>query len=135
MRIAEGARPGELAADARALIEAEIRTAFDLYEAALMANDMDGLMALFWDDPRTVRLTSQGGAYGAEEIASFRRARDTSDISRSLTRVEITALSEDIGYANAEYRRTGSGRIGAQSHLWIRTPDGWKIASAHVSLA
>ncbi|MEM1044571.1 MAG: AtzH-like domain-containing protein [Pseudomonadota bacterium] len=132
---ADDAPPGDLPADVRARIEGEIRSAFDRYETALMANDVDALMALFWDDPRTVRLTAQGGAYGVEEIARFRQARDTSDIARSLTRVEITALSLNIGYANAEYRRTGSGRIGAQSHLWIRTPDGWKIASAHVSLS
>jgi ketosteroid isomerase-like protein len=127
--------PGDLASDSRASVEAEIRAAFDQYEAALMANDVDTMMDLFWNNPRTVRLTAHGGAYGADEIAAFRKARDPADISRALTRVEITALSEDIGYASAEYRRIGSGRIGAQSHLWIRTPQGWKIASAHVSLA
>jgi ketosteroid isomerase-like protein len=131
----EPVSPGGLSPDRRSRVEAEIRTAFDRYEAALMANNIDTMMDLFWDDSRTVRLTAHGGAYGADEIAAFRQARDTADIARTLTRVEITALSEDIGYANAEYRRTGSGRIGAQSHLWIRAPQGWKIASAHVSLA
>ncbi|MEO1467721.1 MAG: AtzH-like domain-containing protein [Pseudomonadota bacterium] len=115
-------------------VEAEIRAAFDAYEAALMGNDVDGLVGLFWADPRAVRLTADGGAWGHGEIAAFRRGRDASDITRTLTRVEIVALSADIGVANATYRRTGSGRKGAQSQTWIRTAEGWRIASAHVSL-
>lgn len=121
--------------DEKARVEAEIRAAFDSYETALMTNDVDSMMALFWDSSETVRLTAEGGAYGAEEIAAFRGKRDVSDIARILTRVEITVLSNDFGYANAEYKRTKSGRKGAQSHVWIRTVDGWKIASAHVSLS
>ena len=37
--------------------------------------------------------------------------------------------------ATAEYRRLKSGRRGAQSQVWVRRPEGWRIASAHVSLA
>ena len=39
-----------------------------------------------------------------------------------------------MAVATAEYRRTGSGRRGAQSQVWVRRPEGWRIASAHVSL-
>lgn len=115
-------------------VEAEVRAMFDAYETALTTNDVEGLIALFRDHPRTVRMMDASGLYGAEEIAAFRRARDPGDMARSLTRVEITALSPDVAVATAEYVRTGSGRKGAQSQTWMRTPAGWKIAAAHVSL-
>ncbi|MEM6489534.1 MAG: AtzH-like domain-containing protein [Pseudomonadota bacterium] len=119
----------------REAVAAEIRAAFDAYETALVTNDVEGLIGLFWEDPRAARLMAEGGHYGHAEIAAFRRARDPSDVARTLTRVQIVALTPDIGVANAEYRRTGSGRRGAQSHTWIRTAEGWRIAAAHVSLA
>lgn len=115
-------------------VEAEIRTAFDAYEAALRGNDVDALIGFFWDDPRAVRLMTEGGLYGIAEIADFRRARSTEDLERELKRVDIVALSADVGVATAEYRRTGSGRLGTQSQVWVRRPEGWRIASAHVSL-
>lgn len=117
-----------------ATAEREIRAAFDDYERALITNDVEGLIGHFWRDPRAVRLSDADGLYGFDAIAAFRRSRDPSDVARTLTRVEITALSNDCGVANAQYRRTGSGLRGAQSQTWIRTPEGWRIASAHVSL-
>jgi ketosteroid isomerase-like protein len=116
-------------------VVAEIRDAFDRYEAALMANDVAALVGLFWDDPRVVRLTAEGGSYGIEAIAAFRRGRDASDMVRELLRVDIVALAPDLGVATAEYRRLASGRRGAQSQVWLLTDAGWRIASAHVSLA
>ena len=114
--------------------ESQIRAAFDRYEIALMSNDIDTMMDLFWNSSETTRLTASGGAYGLDEIQAFRSNRSTDDITRKLTRIEITALTVDVGYANAEYKRVHSGRVGAQSHVWIRTSAGWKIASAHVSI-
>jgi hypothetical protein len=38
-----------------------------------------------------------------------------------------------MGVANVEYVPRGSDRVGRQSQTWMRTPDGWKIVSAHVS--
>ncbi len=116
-------------------VAAEIRAAFDRYEAALRANDVEALTGFFWNDPRAVRLMTEGGLYGFAAIAAFRRGRDPADLARELLRVDVVPLSPDIGVATAEYRRLGSGRRGAQSQVWMRTADGWRIASAHVSLA
>jgi len=116
-------------------VEAEVRAAFDGYEAALGVNDVDALTGYFWDSPKAVRLMTEGGLYGIAAIAAFRRGRDVSDIARSLTRIDIVALGPDVAVATAEYRRVGSGRRGAQSQVWVRRPEGWRIASAHVSLA
>lgn len=118
----------------RQRVEAEIREAFDGYETALQTNDVAALSAYFWEDPRAVRLGPDGGLYGHAQIAAFRKARDVSDIARELRETRILALSEDIGVATTEYTRLNSGRRGAQSQTWIRTPDGWRIAAAHVSL-
>ena len=119
----------------RATVEQEIRRAFDAYEAALTGNDVDALVDFFWDDPNSVRLTADGGAWGYDEIVAFRKGRPASDLARGLLRVEINVLSDTIGVANAEYRRTGSGRRGAQSQVWVKRGDTWRIIAAHVSLA
>jgi ketosteroid isomerase-like protein len=117
-----------------AAVAAEIRAEFDAYEAALQANDVAALSGFFWQDPRAVRLSGDGALYGYDEIAAFRRGRDTSDVARELLRIDVVALAADLGVATAEYRRLGSGRRGAQSQVWMRRPEGWRIVSAHVSL-
>ena len=59
----------------------------------------------------------------------------TPDMARELSRVDILPFGPDIGVATAEYRRLGSGKRGAQTQVWVRRPEGWRIAAAHVSLA
>jgi hypothetical protein len=36
--------------------------------------------------------------------------------------------------ANTEFQRPGAPLSGRQSHVWMRTDHGWRIAAAHVSL-
>jgi len=116
-------------------IVAEVRAAFDAYERALMANDLEALDRLFWDDSRTARYSPDGAHYGHAAISHFRRARDVGDIARVLERVQITAHGRDHAVALCEYRRLGTGRRGMQSQTWVRTGQGWRIVAAHVSLA
>jgi ketosteroid isomerase-like protein len=118
----------------KAEVVAEIRAEFDRYEAALVGNDVAALIGFFRPDAEAIRMMTDSGLYGIDEIAAFRKGRDTADLARELTRVEVVALSDDIGVAVAEYRRTGSGKRGAQTQVWQRGPDGWRIAAAHVSL-
>ncbi len=117
-----------------AAIEAEIRAEFGRYEAALAMNDLGALAGFFWEDPRTLRMTTTGGLYGHAAIVAFRRERDVADVARKLERVEVVAWSPDFGVATAEYRRRISGRRGSQSQVWMRRPEGWRIVAAHVSL-
>ena len=63
-------------------VQAEVRAAFDGYEAALGLNDVEALTAYFWQSPQAVRLMTEGGLYGIEAIAAFRKGRDVSDIAR-----------------------------------------------------
>lgn len=115
-------------------VRAEVRAAFEAYEAALMANDVAALNDLFWRDERTVRFGPGDARYGHEAIAAFRSGRDTTDLARTLERVHITTFGPDCAVAFAEYRRTGSGRRGQQSQTWVRFAAGWRIVAAHVSL-
>ncbi|MEI9889300.1 MAG: oxalurate catabolism protein HpxZ [Caulobacteraceae bacterium] len=112
---------------------AEVTAAFDTYEAALMANDIHTLDWLFWPSPNTVRYGVGENLYGEDEILAFRKTRLGGSPQRMLTRVVITTFGQDFATANAEFQRQGDGRVGRQSHAWVRLPEGWRIVAAHVS--
>jgi ketosteroid isomerase-like protein len=114
-------------------VVAEVRAAFDRYEAALMANDTAALDALFWDSPNTVRYGNAENLYGIDEIRAFRSARSTVDLARELARTVIHTFGADFAVAATLYRRRGSGKTGRQMQTWVRTPDGWRVVAAHVS--
>ena len=116
-------------------VVAEVRRAFDRYEAALMANDTATLDALFWDHPAVIRYGVGEVLKGKAAISAFRRGRAVTDLARELTDIVIATYGDDFATALCEYRRTGSRRRGKQSQTWLRTADGWRIAAAHVSLA
>lgn len=115
-------------------VVAEVRAAFERYEAALMANDVATLDALFWASPKTVRYGPTESLYGQDEIQAFRKARDAHAIARRLERVWITTYGADFATACAEYTRLATGRAGKQTQSWMRTDDGWKVVAAHVSV-
>ena len=54
---------------------AEVEAAFAAYEAALMANDLKALDALFWESRFTIRIGPGQNLYGIEAIRTFRIAR------------------------------------------------------------
>jgi hypothetical protein len=115
-------------------IVAEVTQAFQRYEKALMANDVATLNELFWNTPHTIRYGLADQAYGHAAIAGVRAARDPKDIKRELTRIVITTYGTDFATASCEYRRVESGRFGRQMQTWMRTPDGWRVVAAHVSI-
>ncbi len=112
---------------------ADVRAAFDRYEAALMADDVTAMDDLFRQAPETVRYGVGEVLYGYDEIAAFRRARGGSP-QRTLGRVEITTYGDSFATANAEFFRESTDKRGRQSQAWVKFEDGWKIVSAHVSI-
>ena len=114
-------------------IVAEVKAAFERYEKALVANDVEALDRAFWNDPRVIRYAITDNAYGFEAIHASRLARPKSDLTRILERTVITTFGRDLATANTEFQRVESGRRGRQSQTWIRFPDGWRVVSAHVS--
>jgi hypothetical protein len=116
-------------------ILAEMTAVFQRYEAALVSNDVATLDALFWDSPFTIRYGGAENLYGIEAIRAFRAARSAMGLARSLERTVITTYGTDMATAATLFRRAAtSGKVGRQMQTWMRTPDGWKVVAAHVSL-
>lgn len=115
-------------------VVAEVQAAFDRYEQALVSNDVQVLDELFWRSPHTIRYGATENLYGYDEIQAFRAARPSQGLARTLTRTVITTYGHDTATANTEFWREGSDRVGRQSQTWLRTDDGWRVVSAHVSL-
>ena len=113
---------------------AEVTAVFERYEAALVGNDVAVLDELFWNSPHTLRYEVGENLYGYDAIAAFRAARPAAGLSRTLFNTVITTYGRDFATANTEFRREGNPRTGRQSQTWMRTPDGWRVVAAHVSL-
>lgn len=113
---------------------AEVQAVFARYEDALVNNKVDVLDELFWDSPHTLRYGATENLYGYAQIQAFRAARPSQGLQRRLLRTEITTYGSDFATANVEFQRDGSARTGRQSQTWLRTPAGWRVVAAHVSL-
>lgn len=113
---------------------AEVTAAFERYEKALTSNDVAVLDELFWRSPHTLRYGATENLYGYEAIAGFRAGRPSAGLAREVLRTVITTYGQDCATANIEFRRSGSERTGRQSQTWLRTPEGWRVVAAHVSL-
>ena len=115
-------------------ILAEVTAAFARYEMALVTNDVAVLDELFWDSPHTLRYGATENLYGYDAIRAFRAGRPAQCLARELMHTVITTYGRDFATASTEFRRSGAARTGRQSQTWLRTPDGWRVVSAHVSL-
>ncbi len=116
-------------------VVAEVKAAFDAYEKALTANDLDVLNGIFRDGPQTIRYGIAENLYGYGEIKAFRGARAPVGLMRSISRTVITTYGRDHAVASTLFRReTMPGKVGRQMQTWVRFPDGWHVVAAHVSL-
>lgn len=114
---------------------AEVTSVFEAYEAAFVANDTEELARLFWQDARVVRYGIADMQHGPEELAAFRRDFVAVDLARDLDRTVITTFGRDLATASTLFRRaSAAGKVGRQMQTWVRFPDGWKVAAAHVSI-
>ena len=116
-------------------VKAEVEAAFARYEAALIVNDVDALQALFWDSTHTIRYGMGENLYGYDEIGAFRAARSPVGLMRTTSRTVITTYGRDFATASTLFHReTVPGKVGRQMQTWARTPDGWRVVAAHVSV-
>jgi hypothetical protein len=113
---------------------AEVTEAFARYEAALVANDVATLDALFWDSSHTLRYGAGENLYGIDAIRAFRNARPATGLARAILRTQITTYGDHCAATHVEFQRVGSERIGRQTQTWVKLPQGWRVVSAHVSL-
>lgn len=115
-------------------VKAEVEAAFARYETALVENDVAVLDELFWNDERTLRYGAAENLYGYTAISAFRAGRSPAGLARRIWNTVITTYGRDFATANTEFQRDGSPKTGRQSQTWMRTPAGWRVVAAHVSL-
>jgi hypothetical protein len=117
-------------------VVAELAALYPRYETALVTNDVDTLVAMFWDGAQVMRFGVAENLYGPEELEAFRKARPAARLARTVTRLDIAAFGRDLGSITLEFERATSEGLarGRQSQVWVRMPEGWRIVQAHVSL-
>ena len=115
---------------------AELRELYPRYEEALVTNDVETLMGMFWSSPYVARFGPNESLYGIDEIEAFRKGRSPANLARTITRLEIVAFGKDFASITVAFEREIEGRItrGRQSQTWVRLAEGWKIVFAHVSI-
>jgi len=115
---------------------AELRELYPRYEQALVSNDVETLVAMFWASPLVMRFGVTENLYGDEELEAFRKSRPAANLARAVKRLEIVSFGRDFASVTLEFERdTAKGKVsGRQSQVWVRFPMGWRIVSAHVSL-
>jgi hypothetical protein len=118
----------------RPAVLAEVTAAFERYENALVNNKVAVLDELFWNSPHTLRYGTGENLYGFEAIQAFRAARPATGLARTLLRTVITTYGDSFATAHCEFQREGSTKPGRQSQTWMKTPLGWRVVAAHVSL-
>ena len=116
-------------------VVAEVTSAFERYEQALVSNDVAALDALFYKDARTIRYGIGENLYGHAEVAAFRARRLQTDLARTRAHTVVTTYGRDLAVASTLfYRDSAAGKVGRQMQTWVRMPEGWRIVAAHVSL-
>jgi hypothetical protein len=115
---------------------AELRELYPRYEHALVTNDVDTLMNMFWASPHVARFGPSESLYGIYEIEAFRKGRSPVNLARTITRLEIVAFGKDFASITVAFERELGAQItrGRQSQTWVRLSEGWRIVFAHVSL-
>src|ERR1700728_2720168 len=115
---------------------AELRELYPRYEKALVSNDVETLMSMFWSSPYVARFGPTESLYGISEIEAFRKGRSPANLQRTIQRLDIVAFGTDFSSITLAFEREIEGRVtrGRQSQTWTRLPEGWRIVFAHVSL-
>jgi ketosteroid isomerase-like protein len=121
-------------------IVAEVAAAFEDYERALVANDVEAMNALFWDAPEVVRYGIGEIQHGGEAIRAWRASCESVPASRRLHRTVVTTFGSDHATVSTEFTSDATPLLGRQMQTWVRLGSreerglGWKIVAAHVSL-
>lgn len=84
---------------------AELRELYPHYETALVSNDVEKLVEMFWADPRVMRFGATENLYGYKEIVAFRKGRPAANLARSVTRVDIVSFGKDFASITLEFER------------------------------
>ncbi len=113
------------------VVPAELLAAFERYEAAIVANDLDVLDDAFATGPDTMRGDGAGLLVGHEAISAFRGVRAAVP-ARRIERIEYRELGDDAALLVSVSRYVGGG-MGLQTQVWQRADGAWRITAAHVT--
>lgn len=114
-----------------AAVPVDLIAAFEKYEAAILANDLDALDAAFAPGPDTLRGDAAGLLVGHDAISSFRAVRG-GVAPRTIERIEHRPMGADAALL-VSVSRYADGGTGLQTQLWQRIDGTWLITAAHVS--
>ena len=114
-------------------VVAEVRAAFDAYEAALVANDVDALDEWFWHDDRVVRFAFGDVQRGWDEISEARRALTRQTGPRRVEDLVVTTFGDDVATVFGVFRLLETDALVHQSQVWARVEGAWRVVGAHVS--
>jgi len=111
---------------------AELAALYPRYEEALVNNDVDTLVAMFWRGDQVMRFGATENLYGPDELEAFRKARPPANLARTVKRLDIVSFGRDFASITLEFERaSATGPIrGRQSQVWVRMPEGWRIVQA-----
>jgi amidase len=112
-------------------VPADLLEAFEAYERAILANDLDVLDAAFAPGAGTMRGDAAGLLVGHEAISAFRGVRGGVP-PRVIERIEHRALAPDVALLVSASRFAGGG-TGLQTQVWERIDGRWLITAAHVT--
>ena len=117
-------------------VVAELSALYPRYEEALVNNDVDTMVAMFWAGAHVMRFGAAENLYGPDELESFRKSRPAVNLARTVTRFDIVSFGRDFASITLEFKRNSPKGIihGRQSQVWVRLHEGWRIVQAHVSL-
>lgn len=114
-------------------VVAEVAKVFAEYEAALVDGDNVRLVDFFWDSADLVRFGLADRQSGYRQLRAWRLAEPPVPAGRRLSDTAIVTFGEDFAVATTCFGYPDGPAQGRQSQTWVRTPDGWRIVSAHVS--
>ena len=110
---------------------AEVTEAFENYERALVANDVDRILGCF--APGAVRFGIADQQIGLDEQRRWRLAQPVLPAGRRLKDTIIHTYGESTAVVTTLFGYPGGDVLGRQSQTWVRLPAGWRIVTAHVS--
>jgi Protein of unknown function (DUF3225) len=115
---------------------AELNALYPRYEQAMVSNDVETLIGMFWASPYVARFGPTESLYGISEIEAFRKGRSPANLARTIQRLDIVTFGKDFASITLAFERQVEGKVtrGRQSQTWARLPEGWRIVFAHVSL-
>jgi hypothetical protein len=112
---------------------AEMEKVFAEYETALLDGDNARLVDFFWDSAELVRFGLADHQAGHAQLRAWRLAEPPVPAGRWLTGTSIVTFGADFAVTTTRFGYPDDPAEGRQSQTWVRTAEGWRIVSAHVS--